>query len=149
MTGFHNKLAILKVSVCTHISVDQWEMLANKSLMDTWRPQWLSVEMTDIPDAAQYKKILPALIVLGSNTPKAWLSGLDLVKAWQAGLTEEQLPVKAMLARCRWLEVWLQGSWVQGQQQLVEGILKKAVDGQGRVARLEVEEEGGVIRVVS
>ena len=111
--------------------------------------QWLSVEMTSIPDAAWYKKVLPALIVLASNTPKAWLSGLDLVKARETGLTEEQLPVEAMLARCRWVGVWLQGNWVLGQQQHLEGILKKVVDGQGRVARLEVEEDGGVIRVVS
>ena len=87
-------------------------------------------------------KVHPALMVLASNTPKAWLSGLYLV-------APAQLPVKAMLARCKWVEVWFQGSWYRGQQQHLEGMLKKLVDGQGRVARVELEDEGGVIRVVS
>ena len=145
--AFQSTVAILKVYFCTRISVDQWEMLANSSMSDTWRPQWVSVEierveMTDTSDTARYVKVHPALMVLASNTPKAWLSGLSPV-------APAQLPVKAMLARCKWLEVWFQGSWVLGQQQHLEGMLKKLVDGQGRVARVELEDEGGVIRVVS
>ena len=124
-------------------------MVANYSQLDSWQPQWLSLQITDghrtspgDTPTAWHKKVVPALMVVASNTPRAWLSNLDLGHTWLQGRApgdrralKEQLPIGSMLARCKWVELWYpvaEHVWYEDQEKRMAGL-----------------EEAGVIRVVS